>query len=159
MIVDLVSLGFIVLLIYRGFDGGFVPTLLGLVGYVTGGLLGLILAREFSSDWSGLWSVVGFHLLMILIGAKLGQGLAKGLGKGIRGIIGPFKFIDSLLGGAIGGIKAAVIVAVALVFLSVVPNDALQGQIKESEVHQYSKSHLPDVLEDALSKITEISRD
>ena len=159
MIIDLVTLGFILLLVYKGFDRGFVPTFLGFIGYVVGGLLGLISAREFTSDWSGLWSVIGLHLLMILIGAKLGQASSKVLGKGIRGIIGPFKFIDSLLGGVIGGIKAAVIAVVALVFLSVVPNEALQGEIKESQLRQFSKSYMPGVLEDALMRMRELSQD
>ena len=157
MIIDFVIAGFILLTIYKGFGRGFVPSLLGLFGYVSGGLLGLVLAKQFTSDWSGFWSVIGVHLAMILIGAKLGQGLARALGKGVRGIIGPFKLIDSLLGGLLSGAKAVVIVAVTMVFASAVPNDALRDQINESQVNTYVESHLPGILEDALSKITELA--
>jgi len=157
MIIDLIAGAVLVLLVLAGFKSGFIPTLLGLAGYLVGGFLGLISAREFTSEWTGLWSVIGLHLLLIFIGAKLGQASARSLGKGIRGIFGPLKFLDSLLGGALGGIKAILLTIVVLVLTSALPNETLQLQLGESELNQYINSHLPNLVLDGFSKVREFS--
>jgi hypothetical protein len=101
--------------------------------------------------------VIGLHLLLIFIGAKLGQAGARSLGKGIRRIFGPLKFLDSLLGGALGGIKAILLMIIALVLTSALPNETLQLQLGESELNQYINSHLPDLVLDGFSKVREFS--
>ena len=157
MIVDLLLGVFALFLVFSGFKLGFIPSLLGLVGYLAGGFLGLIFAKEFSTDWTGLWSVIGLHLLSIFIGAKMGQFVARNLGKGIRALFGPLKFVDSLLGALLGGVKATLLITIALIFSSVLPSDSLQREIDRSEVNTYINSHLPAVVFDAFSKVREFS--
>lgn len=157
MIIDLIAGGVLVLLVLAGFKSGFIPALLGLVGYLVGGFLGLISARAFASEWTGLWSVIGLHLLLIFIGAKLGQASARSLGKGIRGIFGPLKFLDSLLGGVLGGIRAILLMMIALVLTSALPNETLQLQLGESQLNQYINAHLPNLVLDGFSKVREFS--
>jgi uncharacterized membrane protein required for colicin V production len=158
MIIDLLVIALFLILVARGFSSGFIPTLLGLIGYVGGGFAGLLVAREVTTDWEGLWSVVGLYLLAILIGAKLGQIIARSLGKGVRGIFVPFKFVDSLLGGLLGGVKAIVLVAVSLYFLSALPQEAIKSEMRESQVNRYLKDRAPGFLEDAFESLMEISR-
>ena len=157
MIIDLLLGAFALFLVFSGFKSGFIPSLLGLVGYLAGGFLGLIFAKEFSADWTGLWSVIGLHLLSIFIGAKIGQVIARNLGKGIRGLFGPLKFVDSLLGALLGGVKATLLITITLIFSSVLPSDSLQNQIENSQISEYINSHLPTAVFDAFSKVREFS--
>jgi uncharacterized membrane protein required for colicin V production len=158
MIIDLLVVALFLILVARGFSSGFVPTLLGLMGYMGGGFAGLLVAREVTTDWEGLWSVAGLYLLAILIGAKVGQVIARSLGKGFRGIFGPFKFVDSLMGGVLGGVKAIVLIAVSLYFLSALPQEALRSEVRESQVNRYLNERAPGFLEDAFESLREISR-
>lgn len=158
MIIDLLVIALFLILVARGFSSGFVPTLLGLIGYVGGGFVGLLVAKEVAADWEGFWSVAGLYLLAIILGAKLGQMIARSLGKGFRGIFGPFKFVDSLLGGVLGGAKAIVLIAVSLYFLSALPQEAIESEIRESQVNRYLKDRAPGFIEDAFESLTEISR-
>ena len=98
MIVD-ISIGLVLFIfLVKGFRSGFLPSLFALLGYIVGGFLGLLGAREVTSEWVGIWSVVGLHLLLIFIGAKIGQTIFRSIGKGVRGFVGPLKFLDSALG-------------------------------------------------------------
>jgi len=65
MIVDLVLACLVIFTIAQGFNRGLVPTLFAILGYLGGGILGLLLARELSEDWNGLISVIGLYLFAI----------------------------------------------------------------------------------------------
>jgi len=157
LIIDLVVVGIFVYFVVVGFKSGFIPMLFGLIGYLAGGFLGLILARELASDWSGFWSVIGFHILLIFIGARLGQAVARRLGKGFRNVFGTLKFLDSILGALLGGIKASVLLVIVLMLLSALPNERLGEQLGESQVNQYLNSHLPGLITEGFSKVMELS--
>jgi uncharacterized membrane protein required for colicin V production len=157
LIIDLIVIGVLTYFIMAGFKSGFIPMLFGLIGYVGGGFLGLISARELASEWSGFWSVIGLHILLIFISARLGQAIARKLGKGFRDVFGPLKFLDSLLGALLGGIKAFLFVVVLLLLSSVLPNEGLKEQLNESRTSQYLDSHLPSLIADGFSRVLELS--
>ena len=157
MIIDLVVVGVFVYFIMVGFKSGSIPMLFGLIGYLAGGFLGLILARELASDWSGSWSVIGLHILLIFIGARLGQAVARRLGKGFRNNFGPLKFLDSILGALLGGIKASVLLVIVLMLSSALPHERLGEQLEDSQANQYLNSNLPGLIDDGFSKVMELS--
>jgi uncharacterized membrane protein required for colicin V production len=159
MIIDLVASALFLILVAKGFSAGLIPTLLGLVGYVSGGFAGLLIAKEVTEDWEGLWSAIGLHLLAIMLGVKLGQVIARSLGRGIRGVFGPFKFLDSLFGGFLGGVKAVVLISVSLYFLDSFPNQSIARELQESQVDQYLKERAPDLLDESFARLKEISKD
>ena len=152
MIVDL-TVGILLLLFLRtGFRSGFIPSLLALVGYVIGGFLGLLVAKEFTTDWTGLWSVVGMHILLIFIGAKVGQTILRSLGKGVRGFVGPLKIVDSLLGAVFSLGQGVLLVFIGLQIFSVFGNEAIEGELQESSIVEYLDQYTPEIVNQAFSK-------
>jgi uncharacterized membrane protein required for colicin V production len=156
MIIDIAALLLVLILGVKGFRSGFTPSLFGVVGYLIGALAGLIAAQEITSSWEGFWSLIGVHLLLILIGAKVGEVLARLLGQVIRKVIGPFRIIDSLFGLALGFLRAAAILFIASYILSIVPNPRVESEVKESRVINQVVEVLPSSLSDAFSKLSEV---
>ncbi len=158
MIIDLGVLLVLGIFAVKGFRSGFVPSLLGLLGYLLGGFSGLLVAREMTSSWSGFWSVLGIHLLSIFIGAKIGQTILKSIGKGIRGLVGPLKFLDSLIGAALGIGKGIIIAFLVIQLLPLFSLQSIERDFETSEVVQYFGSHTPELVDQGFEKFKEISR-
>ena len=138
MILDLVLTGLIIFAIAQGFNRGFIPSLFALFGYFGGGALGFVAAKEFSSEWNGVISIVGLYLVAIFTGAQLGSWLMAKFGKGFRkGVLfGPFKFLDSLLGGALALIQVAIFAAIVLTIINYLPWDLPHSLIEESRIYE-----------------------
>jgi hypothetical protein len=117
-----------------------------------------LVAREVSSSWSGFWSVVGVHLLSIFIGAKIGQTILKSIGKGIRGLVGPLKFLDSLIGAAVGIGKGIIIAFLVIQLLPLFSLESIEKDFEKSEVVQYFEIHTPKLINQGFEKLKEISR-
>ena len=138
MILDLVLAGLIIYSIAQGFNRGFVPTLFALLGYLGGGALGLIIAREVSSDWVGITSTVALYIFAIFAGAQIGGWFLAKIGKGLRkGVLfGPFKFLDSLLGGALALIQVAIFTAIILTIINYLPWELPNNLIEDSRIYE-----------------------
>jgi len=98
MIVDLICSAFLAMALISGFRTGFIPSVFSLIGYLGGGLAGLIVAKRLTEDWSGIPSTILFLVVAIFLGAQIGQWLARRIGRGFRSLIGPLKAIDGFLG-------------------------------------------------------------
>jgi uncharacterized membrane protein required for colicin V production len=138
MILDLILAGLIIFAIAQGFNRGLLPTLFALIGYLGGGVLGLFAAREFSSDWSGVVSIVGFYLVAIIAGAQLGSWLMAKVGSGFRKrlLLGPLKFLDSVLGGALALIQTAIFAAIVLTIINYLPWELPNNLIEDSRIYE-----------------------
>lgn len=158
MIIDLAVLGLLLIFAIRGYRNGFVPSLLGLAGYLSGGFLGLVAAKEISADWIGFWSVVGVHIIFILFGAKIGQTILRSLGKGIRGLVGPLRIFDSLIGALFGLGKGVLLSYLVIQLLPTLSNESIDRSLKESEVAQYFQTHTPKLVDQGFEKLRQISR-
>jgi len=80
MILDLILAGLMIIAIAQGFNRGLIPTLFAVLGYLGGGILGLFAAKEITSDWQGLVTVIITYLVAIFAGAQLGSFLAAKMG-------------------------------------------------------------------------------
>jgi uncharacterized membrane protein required for colicin V production len=138
MILDLILAGLIIFAIAQGFNRGLLPTLFALFGYLGGGVLGLFAAKEFSSDWSGVVSIVGFYLVAIFAGAQLGSWLMAMVGSGFRKrlLLGPLKFLDSVLGGALALIQNAIFAAIVLTIINYLPWELPNNLIEDSRIYE-----------------------
>ena len=139
MIVDLILAAILIFSIAHGFNHGLLPTIFAIIGYLGGGFLGLLLAKELSADWNGLFSVIGFYLLAIFLGAQLGSWVLARLGSGVRkrALFGPFKFLDSVLGGALALIQVVLLAVVALKVIEYLPWELTSSWIGESRIYNY----------------------
>ena len=138
MILDLILAGLIIYAIAQGFNRGLLPTLFALIGYLGGGVLGLFAAKEFSSDWNGVVSIVGFYLLAIFAGAHLGSWLMAKVGSGFRKrlLLGPLKFLDSVLGGALALVQVAIFAAIVLTIINYLPWELPNNLIEDSRIYE-----------------------
>jgi uncharacterized membrane protein required for colicin V production len=139
MILDLILAGLMIIAIAQGFNRGLIPTLFAVLGYLGGGLLGLFAAKEITSDWSGLVTVIVTYLVAIFAGAQLGSYLATKVGAGIRKqvLFGPFKFLDSILGGALALLQIVILAAIVIKIVDYLPWKIPHNIIADSEIYQY----------------------
>jgi hypothetical protein len=138
MILDLILAGLIIFAIAQGFNRGLLSTLFALIGYLGGGVIGLFAAKEFSSDWIGVVSIVGFYLVAIFAGAQLGSWLSAKVGSGFRKrlLLGPLKFFDSVLGGALALIQTAIFAAIVLTIINYLPWELPNNLIEDSRIYE-----------------------
>ena len=139
MIVDLILAGLIIFAIAHGFNRGFLPTLFALIGYLGGGILGLFAAKEITQDWSSLVTLVGIYLVAIFLGAQIGSWLMAKVGAGVRKqvLFGPFRFLDSILGGALALLQLAILAALVLTIMNYLPWQSARTAIGDSSIFNY----------------------
>jgi uncharacterized membrane protein required for colicin V production len=138
MLLDLFLIGLIIIAIAQGFNRGLLPTLLSVIGYLGGGVAGLFIAKNLTGDWSGLISIVGLYLFAIFAGAQIGMFIMGKVGAGIhkRILFGPFKFLDSVLGGALALIQVAIFAAIVLTVIDYLPWELPHQLIEDSRVYE-----------------------
>ena len=138
MILDLVLSGILIFAIAQGFNRGLVPTLFQIIGYLGGGGVGLIIAKEFSAEWKGLVSIVTFYLVAIFAGAQFGRWAMGKIGAGVhkRILFGPFKFLDSILGGLLALIQVAVFAVIVLTVMDYLPWQLPHQLIDQSRIYE-----------------------
>jgi uncharacterized membrane protein required for colicin V production len=155
---DLLIVLVLLITFYIGYKNGLIKTIFRTAGYIAGGVAGLALAVKYISTWESQTQKVFLALLAVFIGASLGEFLLGKIGSLFRKIlfVPPFKFIDSLLGGAISILRAAFIlylVATLLVFSTWGISDKY---IKPSKLYDYADSHLPSVMDEVKSEIVKL---
>jgi uncharacterized membrane protein required for colicin V production len=158
VILDLFLTGLIIFAIAQGFNRGFVPTLFALLGYLGGGALGLFVAKELSSEWIGIVSIVGLYLSAIFVGAQVGSWLMAKFGKDFRKRVlsGPVKFLDSLLGGALALVQVVIFAVIVLKIIDFLPWEFPHNWIADSQIYEGVSSFnlLSFQIEDLLQSIS-----
>ena len=154
-----IAIGILALIIFvSGYRAGFISSLLALVGYVGGGLLGLELAIKFTHGWDSVPKVIGVCALSILIVGTLGQNLLRVIGKGIHKklFFGPLRWVDSILGAGLGVLRLGVGLYILAAVVLALPNNSLQKPIKDSWTYGKVEPLAPKLLSDLISKVKEI---
>lgn len=153
MIVDLVIVVLLLVSLIGGYKKGLVPSLLGLAGYLIGGVAGLILAKELTRDWAGFTKTILTLVVAIFLGAQLGQLLARSVGKGFRSLMGPLKIIDGVLGALFGLGKALVAVYLLASLLLLTPWDLAQDALANSQIFNEMSARSPDFVDGIFNEI------
>ena len=137
MILDVVLAALTIFAVAQGFNRGLLPTLFAIIGYLGGGIAGVFLAKEFSLEWEGIISVVGLYLAAIFLGAQFGSWIMARIGSSFRkrALFGPFKFIDSVLGGGLALIQIAILTVLVLTVSKYLPWELPQSWISESRFY------------------------
>ena len=154
-----IAIGILALIIFvSGYRAGFISSLLALVGYVGGGLLGLELAIKFTHGWDSVPKVIGVCALSILIVGTLGQNLLRVIGKGIHKklFFGPLRLLDSLLGAGLGVLRLGVGLYILAAVVLALPSNSLQKPITDSWSYAHIEPFTPKILSDVISKVKEI---
>ena len=78
-----------------GFKNGLLQSIFKTIGYIAGGVLGVAIAVEVMSKWSGTLAKASGTIVLILLLATIGEFILGKVGLGFRKvlIISPLKFI------------------------------------------------------------------
>jgi uncharacterized membrane protein required for colicin V production len=143
---------------FSGFRAGLIQTVFKTIGYVAGGVVGVALAIHYLDFLESEIYLLGGLILSVIIFALLGEFLLGRLGALFRKalFIPPFKFIDSLLGGALSVIKFGVITYLISIILVASPIALADRYITPSKSFKYTNTHLPSAADDLRVSINEL---
>jgi uncharacterized membrane protein required for colicin V production len=143
---------------FSGFKAGLIQTVFKTIGYVAGGIVGVALAINYLDSLESEIYLLGGLILSVIIFALLGEFLLSRIGALFRKalFIPPFKFIDSVLGGALSVIKFSVITYLISIILVASPIALADRYITPSKIYTYADTHLPSAADDLSVSINEL---
>ena len=155
---DLIVATVLVFTAFTGFKSGLIQSLFKTIGYIAGGVLGLVIALEVVKDWSSPFAKVGIALVLIFFISSIGQYLLGKIGAAFHKLVlfGPFKLLDSLLGAALSILRAAVLIYLSAILLIASPWDWADSNIATSKFYTYVEKNLPKLITDYQPKVEEI---
>ena len=145
---DLLVLIALLITTYSGFKNGFIQTIFKTIGYIAGGVAGVVIAVEVMNTWSNNLAKVAGAIILILFLATAGEFILGKVGLGFRKVlfISPLKFLDSLLGAALATLRTVFITYLLSVILIATPWSIGDKYIASSQFYTYTDSHLPKVV-------------
>ena len=155
---DLIVAAILLFTAFVGFKNGLIQSLFKTIGYIAGGVLGLVIALEVVKDWSSPFVKVGVAIVLIFVAASIGQYLLGKIGALFHKLVlfGPFKLIDSVLGAALSILRAAVLIYLSAILLIASPWGWADSNIKTSKFYTYVEKNLPRIITDYQPKVEEI---
>ena len=155
MLLDIVIGALVLIVFVSGYRAGFISSLLALIGYVGGGLIGLEAAIKFTRGWESVPKVIGVCTLSILLLGTIGQNLLRVVGKGIHKklFFGPLRLLDSLLGAGLGVLRLGVGLYILAAVVMALPNNSLQKPMKNSWTYSHVEPFAPRMLSDLIAKV------
>jgi len=158
MYVDIALVLLALLAIKRGYSNGFLATVLGVIGYIGGGVAGLYLSLQLVAHWSSFLNQVLAVIAAIFIGAQFGFFIFGKAAKFFHARIlwKPFKVIDSIAGMALELARLAIFGYLILSIMIWSPASSLKTQINESQIYAQLDHHLPNVITDLKVRAKEL---
>jgi uncharacterized membrane protein required for colicin V production len=155
---DLIVAAVLILTAFFGFKNGLIQSLFKTIGYIAGGVIGLVIALEVIKDWSSPFAKVGLGIVLIFVTASIGQYLLGKIGALFHKLVlfGPFKLIDSLLGASLSILRAAVLIYLSAILLIASPWGWADSNIATSKFYTYIENNLPELITDYQPKVEEI---
>ena len=156
--IDLIVILILFIAFYGGYRNGLIKSIFSTIGYIAGGVLGLVAAANYLSTWQSELQKVGLALLAILLGATLGEFWLGKIGSLFRKVLfmPPFKLIDSLLGAGLSVARAAFVLYLVSTLLVVSSWSWAEEQIKPSKIYTYTESHFPSVMKEIRAEINDL---
>ena len=136
-----------ILSFFQGWRAGLLSTLFTFVGYIGGGLLGLIFGlQHFHSH--GVTKFL-FLFLAVTVGSALGEIIFKKFGSLFRNkiLFAPFTWIDSILGAAFS-ILRTLIMLVILAHLLLITPWSWAHDIPKSQIYSKLNAQAPAIISD-----------
>jgi len=143
---------------YSGFEAGLIQTVFKTIGYIAGGVIGVGIAIKYLDSLNSEIYLVGGLIFSVIIFALLGEFLLGRLGLLFRKalFIPPFKFIDSVLGGALSVIKFGIIAYLISTIMVASPIALADKYISPSKIYSYTNTHIPTSISDLKVSIGEL---
>lgn len=134
---------------YGGYRKGFIKSIFSTIGYIVGGVLGLVTVLQYLSTWQSDFQKAALVLLAIFLGATVGEYLLGKIGSLFRKVlfVPPFKIIDSLVGAALSLIRAVFILSMIAILLDFSRWSFVEQHVNTSFSYQTLQSKLPLAVE------------
>jgi uncharacterized membrane protein required for colicin V production len=146
--VDLIFIALGVLSFYIGYRAGLLSTLFSFVGYLGGAFAGLYLGLHYFHSHG----INKFLLLFfaVTIGSSLGEQLFKQIGKlfHTKILFGPFRWIDSLLGGAFSLLRTLIVLVILGHLLLITPWGWASANVPKSAIYIKLNQLAPSIITD-----------
>jgi S1-C subfamily serine protease len=145
-IIDVVLAALLVLAAVLGYRQGLIVGLLGVVGFLVGGALGMVLAPLVVETWENALFQALATILAVLLCAGVGQALLAAIGAGVRDAVEwrPARVADAAGGSLLS--MAAVLLLVWFLALAFVagPSSTLTRELRESRILTEVDQVMPD---------------
>ena len=117
---DLIIFIAILITAIGGFKNGLLQSIFKTIGYIAGGVIGVVIAVEVMSKWSGTLAKASGTIILIILLATIGEFILGKVGLGFRKalMIAPLKFIDSLSGALLSITRTIFIAYLLATYLS-----------------------------------------
>ena len=148
MIIDILLVVSFCLAIFFGYRRGFLQTIFSTIGYIGGGLLGLILALEYSPHIQNAVYRFLAILISIFIVAEIGRRVLGATAKFFRTKLlwAPFRFVDSLLGVALELVRVGLLAYLIASLILWAPWNSAREQVAQSKIYPKISAHVPNLL-------------
>jgi len=158
-IVDLVLFAAALVAIFRGARAGFVASIFTLIGFVGGGLLGLVIGLKYLNTWTNAFGKFAALLVAISIGSSIGEWLFKKFAKFFhkKMLFGPFRWLDSLLGSAFSLLRTTILLYLVISLLLATPWAWPHKNIPNSKIYQRVEKITPGIVKSVTKQITSIN--
>ena len=145
---DLIIFIAILITAIGGFKNGLLQSIFKTIGYIAGGVIGVVIAVEVMSKWSSTLAKASGTIILILLLATIGEFILGKVGLGFRKalMIAPLKFIDSLLGALLSITRTIFITYLLAIILIAIPWSFGDKYAATSKIYSYTDSHLPKII-------------
>ena len=145
--VDVLFIVATVVSFYRGWKAGLLSTIFTFVGYIGGGLLGLI----FGLQYFHTLGVSKFLLLFLVVtvGSAVGEVIFKNIGRLFHDkiLFAPFTWLDSILGAAFSILRTLIMLVIVGHLLLITPWGWVHD-IPKSEIYSKLNARAPALIAD-----------
>lgn len=153
LLLDLLLLAFILLAFIRGYQRGLVVSLLGFVGFLAGGVAGLVIGPQFIDGLGPVLRLVSL-IAIVLTCANLAQALTMAIANGIRNRLlwRPLRMVDSIFGMAFTVVGTVLLVWAMAAILRVSPFPSVTNAVAQSKVVRVLDARVPDLARNAVAQ-------
>lgn len=147
MIVDILLILLAIGAMVSGFRRGFLQTIFTTVGYIGGGVLGLVLSLHFASNVHGSTNRFLLTIFAILLVAELGRRILGSVASFFRTKIlwAPFRLIDSLAGVILELIRVAIFTYLLISVILWSPWPSARNAVSESTIYPKLAKQMPHI--------------
>ena len=144
-----------VISIYRGWKSGLLKSAFSLIGFIGGGLAGLVAGTKYLDHITNIFGKFALYLLFISIGSTLGEWLLSKIGQFVHDkiVFAPIKWLDSILGSAFELVKSAIVIFILFSLITATHWKVGSIYIDESKIYGYAKSVVPAFIKSEVAKL------
>jgi len=131
----------------RGWRAGFLSSIFSAIGFVGGGVAGLVGGLALTKTWQHNVGTFAAILALISFGSWIGEMIAKKFARFFHGkvLFGPFKWLDTWLGAAFSLARTLVMIFLIGSLLTAMPWGWAQKDLGNSYLFKAIKTHAPKV--------------